>query len=106
MNWIYDHSTDHSRMMVGYDRYGILIRMWSESDYESPAYRVEEGFYTWEAFWSRKRYYSGDNGSGRMKDRIVAGAISLMGLWGGSSDNTGEVYSLRDYINGGHTFQC
>lgn len=106
MNWIYDHTTECSRLMVGYDRWGITIRTWTDDFEGEKRYHVHEGFYTWDSWRKRERSYSGDNGKGRMKDRIVAGAISLMGDKGPSSDSCGEVDRLDEYVNGGHVFNC
>jgi hypothetical protein len=105
-NVIYDERTAHSRLMVGYDRYGITIREWSESDGGDVDYRVTERSFTWEDYRTRDRCYSGDDGSGKLKARLVAGAISLLAYWGGSSDSTGEVDSLDEYMNGSHVFTC
>jgi hypothetical protein len=107
-NLIYDKSTECARLMVWYDRYGITIRQWSDEVHEDSdrAYHVDEAFFTWEQYRDRERSYRGDDGSGNMKARIVAGAISLMGNWGPSSDSCGEVDSLDEYVNGGHVFTC
>src|ERR1700744_4673102 len=107
MNWIYAERTPHSRLMVGYDRYGIQIRQWSDETPEGETgFSVEGGFFTWQQYAKRERCYSGDNGSGNHKDRLVAGAISLLAYWGGSSDDCGTVPSLDHYYNGHHLFTC
>lgn len=107
-NWIYDETTAHSRLMVAYDRYGITIREWSDDTPEDAdkRFHVHEGFYSWEAWRKRERSYCGDNSSGNLKNRIVAGAISLMTYFGPDNDSCGEVDTLREYLNGGHTFTC
>jgi hypothetical protein len=87
MNWIYDKRTEHSRLMVAID--------------------FDEGFFSWNDYHQRDRNYSGDDGSGNMQNRLVAGAISLLGHWGpSSSDCCGDVDSLDEYKNGSHTFTC
>lgn len=110
MNWIYDEQTEYSRLMVGYDRYGITIREWSENSEADEAddtpFVVSERFATWADYRKRVRCYGGDTGEGRMKARIVAGAISLMTYYGGDSDNSGQVPDLRTYVNGLHEFRC
>jgi len=106
-NIIYDESTPHSRLMVGYDRYGITIREWSDEVPEGDTgYSVQEGYFTWKQYRDREQCYSGDDGSGKMTARLVAGAISLLAYWGGSSDNSGTVPSLQHYYNGYHLFTC
>jgi hypothetical protein len=87
MTIIYDQQTEHSRLVVGYDRYGITLREWSENSLEDAdsAFILTEGWYTWDDFKHRDRNYSGDDGRGTMKHRIVAGAISLRGEWGGET---------------------
>ena len=93
--------------MVGYDCWGIAAREWSETDNGGePAYHVAEGFWTWETYRKRERCYSGDTGTGRMRDRLVAGAISLMCHWGGDSANSGYVPDLGTYVNGLHLSDC
>ena len=107
MNWIYDERTPHSRLMVGYDLYGITIREWSDEVPEGETgYSVQNGWFNWDSYRKRERCYSGDDGSGTMKKRIVAGAISLLAYWGGSSDDSGTVPSLQHYYNGHHLFTC
>jgi hypothetical protein len=105
MNWIYDEQTPHSRLMVGYDRYGIAIREWSD-DASERAYHVHEAYFTWEQYRTRERNYSGDDGHGRMKQRLVAGALSLMSYYGPSSDSCGEVDTLNEYVDCGHVHHC
>ena len=106
-NIIYDERTPHSRLMVGCDRYGISIREWSDEVPEGETgFSVQDGFFTWRAWRERERCYSGDDGSGRMRARLVAGALSLMAYYGGSSNNSGVVSSLGEYINGSHVFNC
>jgi hypothetical protein len=87
MTTIYDEQTEHSRLVVGYDRYGITVREWSENDLEDAdtAFICTEGWFSWERYWKRERLYSGDDGTGRMQARIVAGAISLLAHWGGEN---------------------
>jgi hypothetical protein len=105
MNWIYDKRTEHSRLMVAIDRNGITVRQWSEGE-EKP-FHFDEGFFSWNDYHQRDRNYSGDDGSGNMQNRLVAGAISLLGHWGpSSSDCCGDVDSLDEYKNGSHTFTC
>ena len=107
MTWRYDETTPHSRLMVGYDRYGIQIREWSDEVPEGETgFSVQDGWFSWDSYRERERCYSGDDGSGTMKKRIVAGAISLLAYWGGSSDDSGTVPSLRHYLNGHHLFTC
>jgi hypothetical protein len=105
MNWIYDERTPHSRLMVAYDRDGITMREWSD-DCEENGYHVHEAFFTWEQYRKRDRSYSRDDGTGKLKQRLVAAAISLMGYWGPSSDTCGNVASLNQYLNGSHVFHC
>lgn len=107
MNWIYDERTPHSRLMVGYDRYGIAIREWSDETPEGETgFSVQEGFFTWEQYRKREHCYSMDDGSGKFKTRITNGAISLLAYWGGSSDDSGVVPSLSHYLNCHHVFTC
>jgi hypothetical protein len=108
MNWIYDERTSHSRLMVGYDRNGITIREWSDdTPFGEDGFVVTEGWFTWEQYRKRDRgVYSGDDGSRRLKQRLVAGAISLLSYYGGHSDDSGVVPSLDHYINGHHIFTC
>ena len=107
MTWIYDETTPHSRLMVGYDRYGIQIRQWSDEVPEGETgYSVRDGWFSWESYRKRERCYSGDDGSGRLKDRLVAGAISLLAYYGGSTDDSGVVSSLSEYLNCHHVFNC
>lgn len=104
MNLIYDQRTAHSRLMVWIDRQGLSIRQWDdESDI---GFNVQTAFYSWARYKDRAHVYSGDDGSGRMKARLVAGAISLLAYWGAGSNGSGEVSSLSEYINGGHVFHC
>jgi len=102
MEWIYDHTTPHSRLMVGYDRYGITIRQWSdEVPDDETGFSFQEGYFTWE------QWRAADHGwKPRMKDRIVGGAISLLCAHGGSSDDEGIVPDTDTYINTGHRFTC
>lgn len=108
MTWIYDETTPHSRLMVAYDRYGITVRQWDETDcdYGVPPFFVSERFFTWDTYRTRERCYSRDDGSGRLKIRLVHAAISLMAHWGGSSDSSGYVSSLHEYVNGGPREMC
>lgn len=106
MNWICDQTTGHSRLMVGIDRQGVTIREWSDDCATDGPYHFDEGFFSWERFRKRDRSYSGDNGTGKLRERIIAGAISLMSYWGPSSDSCGDVPSLRHYLNGAHLFTC
>ena len=55
-NIIYDERTPHSRLMVGYDRYGISIREWSDEVPEGETgFSVQDGFFTWRAWRERER---------------------------------------------------
>lgn len=94
MTIIYDKQTPHSRLVVGYDRYGITLREWSENDSEDPEsdFVLTEGWYSWEDYRNRNRVYCRDNGSGTMKARIVAGAISLRCEHGGEQTYVNDLH--------------
>lgn len=49
-------------------------------------YLAMKAFFSWQEFWERERCYSGDDGSGPMRERIVAGAISLMASCSGEPE--------------------
>jgi hypothetical protein len=74
-------------LSVAIGRDGIVAREMTPVDglIDNPpgSYLVIEGHYSWERYRSRVRCYSGDTGDGRMRGRLVAGAISLLGYWGG-----------------------
>jgi hypothetical protein len=107
MTWIYDHRTEYSRLMVGYDRYGITIRQWNDDTPEGETgFSVQSAFFSWRDYYKRQPSYSRDNGCGRMKERIVAGAISLLSCWGANSSNQGTVLDLDHYIDTYHVFNC
>ena len=57
---------------------------------------VTEGYWTWEEYRKRDRCYGGDDGSGRIKERIVAGAISLLGYWGGSESWIDDIADFEE----------
>lgn len=46
-------------------------------------YLLRKAFFSWREFWGRERCYTGDDGSGLMRERVVAGAISLMASFSG-----------------------
>ena len=95
MTTICDKQTDYSRLVVTYDRFGLYIYEWSENTLEDAesAYLLTEGGFSWEDFKNRERCYSRDNGTGTMKARLVAGAISLLSACGGA---TSQVDSLEE----------
>jgi hypothetical protein len=39
--------------------------------------------FSWKQYRERERVYSGDNGAGNMRARLVASAISLIAYWSG-----------------------
>ena len=47
---------------------------------------ARKAVFSWEGFRRRERCYSGDDGSGSMKHRLVAGAISLIARYGGDAE--------------------
>ena len=49
-------------------------------------YLARKALFSWREFLARERCYSGDDGSGSMRERIVAGAISLMASCGGEPE--------------------
>lgn len=107
VNWIYDYFTPYSRLMVGYDHYGITVREWSDETPEGETgFTVSEGFFTWTQYRNRRRSYCMDDGRGPLKTRLVHAAISLIGYYGGNSDNSGVVPDLHTYLNCHHEFTC
>ena len=83
----------HKRAKGGYGlsvaigRHGITAREMTpvEGMIDDPPgrYLVTEGTYSWKQYRERSRIYSGDTGAGRIKARLVSGAISLLAFWGG-----------------------
>lgn len=49
-------------------------------------YLARKASFSWREFRERERCYSGDDGSGCMRERVVAGAISLMASCGGEPE--------------------
>ena len=54
-------------------------------------YLARKALFSWREFWARERSYSGDDGSGPMRERVVAGAISLMASHGGEIEWLGSL---------------
>ena len=74
-------------LSVSIDRQGVNVAEMTpvEGLIEKPEgrYLVQTASFSWDKFRNRQRCYSGDNGAGRMRARLVAGAISLLAYWGG-----------------------
>jgi hypothetical protein len=95
---IYHKVTDtESGLSVSIDRNGIAIKeitpVAGMMDDPEGDYLITEGRFSWEQYRGRTRSYAGDDGQGRMRDRLVAGAISLLAYWGGEeswSDDLGD----------------
>lgn len=87
-----------SGLSVGIDEYGIKVSELTciEGLIEDPegAYLIITGHFSWNAYYNRNRCYGGDNGTGNMRERLVAGAISLLAYWGGEE---GFIDNLNDF---------
>ena len=96
-----------SGLCVAIERDGIRVVeiTWASEDEigkHGGRWLVQAALFTWSAYHERNRCYSGDDGSGRLRDRIVNGAISLIAYWGGEEktfrrQNDAENYAY-EYI--------
>jgi hypothetical protein len=78
-------------LVVGISRRGVHVLSLDNVagcfDTPPPApYLARKAFFSWREFWMRERCYSGDDGSGPMRERIVAGAISLIAFCSGEPE--------------------
>gem|GEM_PF-6684470 len=78
-----------SALVVGISRRGVHITEVVDAracfDQSPPApYLATTTAFSWQEFRRRERCYSGDGGSGCLRQRIVAGAISLIAAHGGA----------------------
>ncbi len=75
-------------LIVGISRRGVHVTEVADArgcfDQPPPApYLATTAVFSWQEFRGRERCYSGDDGSGCLRQRIVAGAISLIAYYGG-----------------------
>lgn len=78
--------TGENGLAVGIGRDGLrVVECRYIGDADAPYLKIT-GHFTWPEYRARYRGYSGDDGSGRMRDRLVAGAISLLAYWGGEEE--------------------
>lgn len=75
-------------LIVGISRRGVHVtevvdaRACFDQSPRAP-YLATTAVFSWQEFRGRERCYSGDDGSGCLRRRIVAGAISLIAAHGG-----------------------
>lgn len=68
-------------LAVGISRYGLHAVQVDRLD--DGRFLKQAGIFDWPAVRQRERCYSGDDGRGRLRQRLVAAAISLLAYHGG-----------------------
>jgi hypothetical protein len=79
-------------LAVGISRDGVHVTECHYVGAVAPApYLRRSAVYTWPQYRSRYCGYWGDDGTGPMARRLVAGAISLLSYWGGDEEFVPEM---------------
>ena len=95
MRNVYHKTTSESGLSVGIDKFGICISELTYvrgliEDLPDGDWLVTTAHFSWNLWKNRFKKnlscYSGDDGSGKMVDRIVSGAISLLAYYGGREE--------------------
>lgn len=109
MNWLYDESTEVSRVMVGYDGTGVTVRIWEETyqdNGEDDPFRVTGywiSWYHWNQLAPNALHWNFLSINDWEIDHVTFTEAALKIIRTEDfeqSDDSGYVQDLRTYYNG------